>query len=188
MAILSKQEKKKLLTELKVDPSDLKRYVDPEKQKARLTEVKYTLYETTGFGKVSNSVCEGMSTTLSRKYPKFFESLNTNLKQSDIKILSKTYISMMLFSTLLSLIISLGAFSSIFVLIGLDVLSIVLRTIIFSIVAGAATFTTFYLYPASVSGRRRREIKDDLPFAIIHMAAVAGSGAQPIAMFDLNLI
>jgi len=185
--LLSKKEKKKILSELHVDPSDVKRYVNPEKQKERLTEVKYTLYKTTTYGKWSNYFCEGMTLSLTRKYPKFFESLNTNLKQSDIKVLSKTYISMMLFSTLIAFTFALFLFPMIFFLAGVDILANILQTLVFSIVAGAAAFTTFYLYPSSVAGRRRREIKDDLPFAIIHMSAVAGSGAQPIAMFDLIL-
>jgi flagellar protein FlaJ len=38
-----------------------------------------------------------------------------------------------------------------------------------------------------VANSRKRHIKDDLPFVVLHMAAVAGSGAQPIAMFNLIL-
>ena len=36
-----------------------------------------------------------------------------------------------------------------------------------------------------VVGSRNRMIKNDLPFVIIHMAAVAGSGAKPLSMFKL---
>ena len=43
------------------------------------------------------------------------------------------------------------------------------------------------MYPSTVVSSRRKKIKDDLPFMIIHMAAVAGSGAQPIVMFNLVL-
>ena len=93
-AILDKKTKKKLLEELNLDISDVRRYISPQREKERLTEVPYTLYETTSYGKLSNSFCEGLTTKLTKNYPGFFESLNTNLKQSDIKILSKTYISM----------------------------------------------------------------------------------------------
>ncbi|MDP4012167.1 MAG: type II secretion system F family protein [Candidatus Nanoarchaeia archaeon] len=185
--MLDKKQKKKLLQELNIDPADVKRYIDPRKQKERLTEVKYTLYETTSYGRISNSLFENLTLSLTKKYPQFFNSLNINLKQSDIKILSKTYISMMFFSSFIALVSSLAFFSFLFVLLGLDPVSIILRTFTFSFVSAIATLTAFYLYPASVANRRRREIKEDLPFAIIHMSAVAGSGAQPIAMFDLIL-
>ncbi len=186
-AILDKQTKKKLLEELNIDISDVKRYVSPEKEKERLTEVKYTLYETTYYGKLSNSFCEGLTTKLTKNYPGFFESLNTNLKQSDLKILSRTYISMSLFSSFLAAIIAVPFFSILFSLLQYGIFSTLLRTFVFSLVAVLGTFTSFYLYPASVANTRRRNIKEDLPFAIIHMSAVAGSGAQPIAMFDLIL-
>lgn len=186
-ASLNKKQKKKLLEELHLNAADVKRYLDPKRRKERLIEVKYTLYETTSYGKFSNSICEGMTLSLTKKYPKFFESVKINLRQSDIKILSKTYISMMLFSTLLSGLVALAFFFILFILLQMDLLSVILRTLVFSLVAAVAGFTTFYLYPSSIANRRRREIKEDLPFAIIHMAAVAGSGAQPIAMFDLIL-
>ncbi len=185
--ILDKKTKKKLLEELNLDISDVKRYVSPQREKERLTEVKYTLYETTAFGKMSNSFCEGLTLKLTKSYPDFFESLNTNLKQSDIKILSRTYISMMLFSSLISGVIAVSFFSVLFILLGYGIFSAIIRTLIFSLVAVSGVFTAFYLYPASVANTRRRNIKEDLPFAIIHMSAVAGSGAQPIAMFDLIL-
>ena len=49
------------------------------------------------------------------------------------------------------------------------------------------TFLFMYFYPTLAAKNRERAIKNDLPFVIIHMAAVAGSGAQPIAMFNLVL-
>ena len=186
-AILDKKTKKKLLEELNLDISDVRRYISPQREKERLTEVPYTLYETTSYGKLSNSFCEGLTTKLTKNYPGFFESLNTNLKQSDIKILSKTYISMSLFSSIIAGIVAVSFFSMLFFLLGYGVFSAIVRTFIFSLVAIIGAFTSFYLYPASIANTRRRNIKEDLPFAIIHMSAVAGSGAQPIAMFDLIL-
>ena len=45
----------------------------------------------------------------------------------------------------------------------------------------------FYYYPKVIVDNRRREIKNDLPFAILHMAAVAGSGAKLIDIFGMLL-
>ena len=50
-----------------------------------------------------------------------------------------------------------------------------------------ATGIFVYYYPLMIANNRRRAIKNDLPFVIIHMAAVAGSGAPPISMFNLIL-
>ena len=45
----------------------------------------------------------------------------------------------------------------------------------------------FYYYPKVVVDGRRREIKNDIPFAVIHMAAVAGSGARLVDIFGMLL-
>ena len=49
------------------------------------------------------------------------------------------------------------------------------------------TLIIFFYYPNIIVDNRRREIKNDLPFAILHMAAVAGSGARLIDVFAMLL-
>ena len=68
-----------------------------------------------------------------------------------------------------------------------NILSSIVMGVSFAFLAAVAMFAFVYFYPSMRVGSRNRAIKNDLPFVIIHMAAVAGSGAQPIAMFNLVL-
>jgi len=68
----------------------------------------------------------------------------------------------------------------------LDILK-VLSYFAYGLVGSAAVFAFGYFYPNSVMSKKKSSIKRDIPFAVIHMSAVAGSGANPIAMFDLIL-
>jgi archaellum biogenesis protein FlaJ (TadC family) len=94
---------------------------------------------------------------------------------------------MAIFFSILAGMVAISFFAVLFTLLEYGIVPTLIRTFVFSLVVLMGTFTSFYLYPASVANTRRRNIKEDLPFAIIHMSAVAGSGAQPIAMFDLIL-
>ncbi|MCG2717820.1 MAG: type II secretion system F family protein [Nanoarchaeota archaeon] len=65
------------------------------------------------------------------------------------------------------------------------IIQIIFQTLTFSVFAAGATMAGFYYYPTSQATTRKRQIKNDLPFVILHMSTVAGSGAQPITMFNL---
>ena len=126
---------------------------------------------------------------LIKSAPKMYDNLVHALRSSDTKILSKTYVSMMLFTSvivsfivilLIPLIMLFGAQITAF-----KIIQIILQSVTLSVAAGAATMVAFYMYPVTKANSRRRQIKNDLPFVIIHMSAIAGSGAQPIAMFNL---
>ena len=42
-----------------------------------------------------------------------------------------------------------------------------------------------YTYPLSVIQRRKSDIEANIPFALVHMAAIAGSGAPPRTVFKI---
>jgi flagellar protein FlaJ len=59
------------------------------------------------------------------------------------------------------------------------------RNIFFSILASAATFWLFYEYPLTQVASISNKIKSELPFAIIHMSSIAGSGIEPSKIFTI---
>lgn len=146
-------------------------------------EEGYVLYSKSNYGKLSNKFLEELTFYLTKKYKGYFETLNSNIISSNVKVLSKTYISMMLFSTMLAFIFSLVIALP---LVSFNIFNLV-KILFIAVMVSVATFMTFYFYPSVVSGSRKAAIKNDLPFAVVHMAAVAGSGAQPIAIFNLLL-
>jgi flagellar protein FlaJ len=155
-----------------------------KKKKESVLEKEYLIYETSSFGKLSNKYMGKLTNHLTKNYPKFFDSLYPSLKSSGIKVLSKTYVSIMLFFSVL-------AFLFIFIIALLFlrgfILFTLLKAIILGLVAAVITFTLVYTYPMMLVNSMRKKIKDELPFVVIHMAAIAGGGAQPIAMFNLIL-
>lgn len=175
--ILTQKTKKELPT---VDSQELKDFVKEQQKQKRLKisqKKDYSIYISKSYARYSNQIVEKITFYLLKKYPKFFERLTRNIKLADIKIFSKTYISMMLFSSFLAfpvfaIITELFTFN-----IGLSLLIGILGIFV--------TFAGFYFYPNSILGGRNRKIKNDLVFAIVHMAAISGSGAQPIKIFKL---
>ncbi len=181
---ISKKTKKQYLRELNLEDYELKEALKGKEEAVSAHDIGYTVYETTKYGKTANYFCEGLILYLSKKFPKFYDYEHTILKSSDIKVLSKTYMSIVIFSgilTFLSILFGVTVFS---LVMKASVVISIIRGISFAFLAGVLMSLFLYFYPAVVIGNRNKAIKNDLPFAIIHMAAVAGSGAQPISMFN----
>ncbi len=183
---LTPSKKKQLLKELHIEEDDLKRIYKKVKKKKN-EDYDFTVYVPSQYGAVSNKFFGDFTDKLLNKKSPLMNSLSESVKISGMNVLSKTYVSMTLFSTfvgsmsifLLSILLTAAA--------GLQ-LPIIILSGLFSFLGGAGLiFGVMYAYPASEAAKKSKAINNDLPFAIIHMAAVAGSGAQPIAIFKLIL-
>ena len=183
---ISKKEKKRLIAELKIKDFELKKALS-KREKLSTKEIKYSLYKTTKYGKLSNRFVEKLTLYLNRQYPTFFKSEHRALKSSNIKVLSKTYDSIVIFSSILTFIAVMFLVIMFSFVTGAGIISSLVRGISFAFLGAVGMFALIYFYPSMVVGSRAKAMKNDLPFVIIHMAAVAGSGAQPISMFNLVL-
>lgn len=177
---MDKKTRNRYLKEFKIEEEYLEHLRPKEEEKVRKKD--YTLYESNPYAKVANAMVEWYSTKLIKKYPTFYDNICHSLRTSDIKILSKSYTNMMLFYS-----IAIAVLTSLItpLLLKSFIIFRVFQSLILGMAAGGLTFGIFYIYPLMQANTRRRQIKNDLPFVIIHMSAVAGSGAQPIAMFNL---
>ncbi|MFA5175736.1 MAG: type II secretion system F family protein [Candidatus Nanoarchaeia archaeon] len=148
-----------------------------KKVKSKPAVVPYTLYKPNQFAKISNRFVEPITLLLLRKFPELFKPLFNSLKLIRLNMLSESYVSIMIFSSILAFFVGTILFSIILKNIlnglGLGVLSLFFTVIL------------FFFYPKSNINSRRKKIKSELPFAIIHMAAIAGSGTPPINIFSL---
>jgi len=181
---LTKEEKKEYLKVLGLKPRELKKLLKEEEKKKeskKLKEEDYSIYEPSKYGKIANKYAKNHADELVKKYPELFESLFNAFEQVDISILSRTYISMMIFYSILSL----PTFLVVFFILNFAFKLGFFTVILISIAATIATVLGFYFYPASLKGQKNKKIKQDLPFAIVHMSAVAGSGAHPLSIFEL---
>ena len=183
---LSKKQKKEYIKELKLKDYELQKALRG-REKVSSKEIKYTLYQTTKYGKIANYFVEKLTLYFNYKYPNFFKYEHNALKSAGIKILSKTYDSIVIFSSILTFLVVLLGVLLFSLVLNAGVVPSLVRGVSFAFLACIVMFTFLYYYPSVVVGSRNRAIKNDLPFVIIHMAAVAGSGAQPISMFNLVL-
>ncbi len=122
---------------------------------------------------------------LADKYSDYFKILRISLHKADAKILFRTYLSIMFFLTafvfFLTFLITL-AFS---IYLSLNILQTILGLLILPSLFSTITFLLYYLYPISLARKRKNDIESNLPFAINHMAAIAGSGVPPRVMFKV---
>ena len=161
---------------VKVRKKEIQDFVKKQtKKKKKGKESK--IYKSNAFSKVSNFFMEDFAFFLSKKYPEFTDHLVKDLTLANIRILSKSYISMMLFSTAISFpIITAIAF--------IALLKIWLALLI-GIGSSVLTFFIFLKYPSYEKSTRSKLIRQEMVFALIHMSAVASSGATPIKIFKL---
>ncbi len=184
---LTKQERKTYLKELNIKDSEIKKFVKYQKDKQQgktkklLVKEDYTIYKPSKFGEIANKYMKKYADNVVKKYPKFFELMFTHFKMVEMELLSRTYVSIMLFCTLLAFPGIFLFFLALNFAFHLSILKILLIAFIGTIL----TFVGFYFYPASLIGGKTSKIKLELPFALVHMSAVAGSGANPMSIFQL---
>lgn len=183
--ILSKKKKKKLMKELSINEEDIKRVY--HKKKKEINEADFTVYAPSKYGAFCNKIFGSYSHDIAAKKGSMFKHLADAVAVSGMSVLSRTYISMLLFSTLFGGILFGILMAVIAMFAEMDYPLAFLIGLVSMFVGGVIMFVIMYIYPSSVGSRKSREIKTDLPFAVIHMSAVAGSGAQPLSIFKLLL-
>ncbi|MBT7706055.1 hypothetical protein HN747_01270 [archaeon] len=111
---------------------------------------------------------------VARKLEPSFSDLTNDLRAANIALVTTTYLSLMFFSCVLSLVAGVGLFA---LLGGKLVWSIVLLPLI--------VFFLFYTYPSSRSSEINKKINYEISFATIHMAAIAGSNIGAVRLFEI---
>lgn len=185
---LSTRTRKRYLKEIGAHERTLKRILHPpteKKKKKAFAEIEYTVYQPALYGRLANVFCENAARHFIKTYPKVFEHLAKTIRSADLRVLSQTYTSMMLFTTFLSLLVFFVGGIIITYLLGMPLVVALAAAVVAAVLLSLMTAGIFYVYPSAVAGSRNRMIKNDLPFVIIHMATVAGSGAKPLSMFKL---
>ena len=166
--------------------------VEPEKIKKkavlfekRIAEKEYfAAYTPSALGTLANRYFRNFGELILSRYPESFEKLFKAMRYANMKILSKTYVNVILLITSLAF----AASFLILVLIGflnINIYTIFIRPLIGSILFSLAAFGTTYTYPFVKADQRSKIIDANLPFAINHMSAVATSGLPPDMMFRI---
>ncbi len=183
---LTKDQKKRYIKEVNIDYEEIKEFIKLQKSKeksakTRLEKKDYVIYNPSSTGKIANKFMKKYADNLVTKYPNFFEPMFRNFKMVEMELLSRSYVSMMLFFTILSFPLIFLFFLALNFAFNLSIPLILL----ISFFGMIFTFTGFYFYPASLIGGKNKRIRLEYPFALVHMSAVAGSGAKPVSIFEL---
>jgi len=190
---VKESDKRKFLEELSLSDINLERI----KKEYKVEKVKsFTGFKKPNpYAKLSNKFFSGISEKLIERGK--FSSLNLNLRKANLPFLLNTYISMMFFTILISIFIAIGVFV---LLIFFDVsinspflvkpavmftLARMLRNVLVSLAIPVLTLICFYFYPYTEQQSMGGRIDQELPFVVIHMAAIAGSGIEPSQIFKI---
>ena len=142
------------------------------KAKSSVTSVSKPSY----YAMISNRFFRNTSDKMASQ----FDSLAKDLKKANIRFLLSSYLSMAIMTMVLAFIVGLVAFA---VLMVFSLSNWVYFVLPFGL-AGLA-LAVFYLYPASAASSVQKSISQELPFATIHMAAIAGSDIEPTKIFKI---
>jgi hypothetical protein len=179
--------KKKEISEL--DKEILKRLKKKKKKIVEKKEKKPSLYVQTA----NNFFSDKVKSFIKQKK---LVTLERDLIRSNLNFTPATYISMLVFTVILSAIISFVIFLFLlFFSISLEFPIITraadgfgmrfLKTFWIIFVVPAGTFLFMYLYPSLERKSLEAKINQELPFATIHMAAISGSMIEPTKIFSI---
>ncbi len=187
-------DREAFLTKLSINEQLLKKL----KKKQKIKEEKFEEFKATrGYLKISNRFFLDTAQNLIAKGS--FAPLALSLRKANMDFLFSTYVAMIFFTTLIAFIISifltvfflffnfdylLETFPPISIANG-DILSRLPMVIWMPFVIPLLTFAVLYYYPGSEKNSIEKRIDQELPFAVIHMSAVSGSGIEPSAIFKI---
>jgi len=190
--VLSSKDKERFLKELSISDMLVKKL-----KKKSLKDNKEKVVEfkaARGYFKLANKFFLDRADKLIKGG--YFKSLSVDLKRSNMDILFEGYISMMLLTLFISVFV--GVIITIFFLFFSFVFEIpffvlydgsyLLRAvkiiwIIFAV--PILTFLALYFYPSTEKSSLGKKIDQELPFAVIHMSAISGSGIEPSEIFKI---
>lgn len=178
---------KKEITEL--DKETLKRLKKKEEKITEEKTKKPSLYI-----KTANRFFSDLSRSIFRK--KVFNTLEKDLTKTNLQATPITYISIILFTTMISVIVgivlfffflffNLGPELPIITLAQESLAQRFLKVFWLLIAVPLATFVITYIYPSLERQYAESQINLELPFAVINMSAIAGSMLEPSKIFSI---
>ncbi len=188
---IDEEHRKEFLLKLNLSAQALKRI-----KKAKKIEVseEVDFKKPSAFARYANRLFFKNSDDLSKT--DYFKMLGEDLRKANMHYLLKTYISIMLLTTLITLFIAVLVWVFfIFFSISLEspfvflqkgnFLSRIITNIWIVFVLPLIVFFSFFFYPKTEKVSLGNKIDQEMPFVTIHMSAIAGSGIEPSQIFKI---
>ncbi len=191
---LNASDRDVFIAKLSINEQLLKRL----KKKQKVKEEKFEEFKATrGYLKLSNKFFLETAQNMIEKGK--FATLSLSLKKANMDVLFSTYVAMIFFTTVIVFAISLFVmifflfFNVDFLLASFPPFKLVTGNLLFRlplviwipVVLPLLTFALLYYYPSSEKDTLERKIDQELPFAVIHMSAISGSGIEPSQIFKI---
>ncbi len=166
---LNKKDKKEFLKKLKLSEENFKNIKKiKENQEIALKPNPYATF--------ANKLFRSRVEFLARK----MTGLSSDLKRGNVRFMAPTYISMAILSMLIAGMLGILTYAVLLLLNTSNWTYIWVPILLPSFV-----FAGFYLYPSSEASTVVKKITQELPFATIYMAAVAGSNIEPTKILKI---
>jgi flagellar protein FlaJ len=147
-----------------------------------------------GYVKMSNRFFLNTATDMIKRG--YFRDLSGEINKSNMDILFEAYVAVTLFTTVLSV------FAGILILMFFTYFSLGITPPFVSLYSGGnmmrffkliwipflvpvLTLAVMYYYPSTEKNTIARKVDQELPFAVIHMSAISGSGIEPMEIFKI---
>lgn len=189
--LVSDRGKEEFLRELNISEQLLKKV-----KKQQIFSAKHIDESQTAnfYGKLANKLFLGMSQRLIDEGS--FKTLRLNVRKSNINILSTTYLSMMILSALIAFFIGIIV-TTFLMFFSFDLLSLSIKLysgsyltrfvkiIWIPFASPVLAWLLMYYYPGAEKSALGKRIDQELPFVVIHMGSISGSGIDPIEIFKI---
>lgn len=119
------------------------------------------------------------------KYSNYFKPARIALRKADTKMLFRTYMSIVFFLTTFVFFLTFFTTLVFCLYFKLNIFFTISGLLIIPSLFSLLAFLLYYTYPLSLAEKRKNDIESNLPFALNHMAVIAGSGVPPRVMFKV---
>ena len=180
---ISKENKERFLEDLGIEKKALKKVRSKIlKRKGKASKSREIITKPSSLALISNKLFYNTSLKLSKKA--LFKNIQKDLRKANMPHILSSYISIILFFTFLTFIISLIIALAFTFAFPISLVAIV-RNIGIVIVVTAIIFLLTVSWPANIASSNRKRIETELPFATSHMAAIASSKIEPSKIFSI---
>ena len=112
-----------------------------------------------------------------------FEDLRPNLLRSGKRVHFEAYVSLIVLTGILAFGIGFSALTIIGLVMGGSPLVVLLLALGIGLLSGATGFMVMYALPSLTADSRKRNMDDELPYAMSQMAVLAAAGMPPDRIF-----
>ncbi len=177
--VLNKKDKDEFISELNIGKKNLERIKNFKEKKSEENDLK----KPRKIVKFSNMFFFRIVEHLTKS--KDFDNLKIDLRKANIDLLLESYLSLTLLSACIALVLGLLGSIGVMTLLNWQIGMKIIFSIFLVMGLPAITLFLFYIYPSVERDSIAKKVEQELPFAVIHMSAISGSGIEPSQIFKI---